>query len=143
MKIGELIYCRRRFLFPTMPTILYPTSNIFHIKDKYTDHQRLTQTKKENPGHHFQSVRQTKTLTEKDIFVPLETRPGLKASKKISFQGIPELNIYMLVSLHFTWMTAEYRLAAVCIRHVQECNRNQRPRHISQINMSKERPQGG
>lgn len=63
--------------------------------------------------------------------------------KKISFQGIPELNIYMLVSLHFTWMTEEYRLAAVCIRHVQECNRNQRPPHISQTDMSKERPQGG
>lgn len=46
---------------------------------------------------------------------------------------VPELNIYMLVSLHFSRMTVEYRLGAVSIRHVQECNRNQRPQHTSQI----------
>lgn len=46
---------------------------------------------------------------------------------------VPELNIYMLVSLHFSRMTVEYRLGAVSIRHVQGCNRNQRPQHTSQI----------
>lgn len=34
-----------------------------------------------------QAVRPTQTLKEKDIFVPPETRPGLKASKKSLFRA--------------------------------------------------------
>lgn len=49
---------------------------------------------------------------------------------------VPELNIYMLVSLHFSRMAVEYRLGAVSIRHVQECNRNQRPQHTYYVQKS-------
>lgn len=60
-------------------------------------------------------------------------KPGQDSKLQKSLFQVPEPNIYMLVSLHFSRMTVEYRLGAVRTRHVQECNRNQRSQHTSQI----------
>lgn len=67
---------------------------------------------------------------EGDIWVLWETRT--RCFKNPLFR-LPELYIYMLVSLHRSWMTVEYRLGAVGNRRVEECRRNQRLQHTSQI----------
>lgn len=70
-----------------------------------------------------------------------ETRPVHKASKQFIFSAYMN-STFTCWSLHFTWVTAEYRLGAVCILHVQ-CQSHQcsflppGDQHMSHINISK------
>lgn len=123
---------------PLLFSSLTEISTQFHVepfqtkKEKtYANNQCITQTKKKK-----------RDVKHAGTFSSARNQASTQSFKKIIFSEYLN-STFTYWSLHFTWLTAEYRLGAVCITHVQQCQSHQcsflRPgaQHMSHMKISK------